>query len=1132
MKKSLFIFLFSVVSYILNAQTTDLSIVVEAQDLSGNPISQIGINQEFKYIVTILNGGNAVNNASFSQTLNTNLIILSAQSQNQTGGASSIDPINITGSIITGTIANMPSNASVALEVLVKAPLNLGGIASSATVSAPDTVTDTNTSNNQSVISIDVFDIPIDFTVDYTQTNPSLGTGISAWNEVVTYQVTITNNSTIEFPLESFSQKFNLESSILNGRPRIELESINCIGGTNGINCPSSLNVQDNSIQTISSISTILTVDQTINFPAGASLTFEINIRFLDPLCGIDIQQMSVSSFAQILIEHTNESSDSSNNVITPLLLAEACPEADLCVQTTQINPDASQDVAWGEQVTFQTTVCNSGPDATLMRFFLQNLTVGVDWDIISITCDFTTGPIDCSDFTLTDLDQYWQSNNFVLQPNTTIQVTTVVVFLESDDCTAEQEDNTLGHVRSGVNNLDSFILDPNINNNAESDFVLLPPLPVCEPEDYVDLSVTKTQIDPVLPIGNSPNNTTSWGAVTYEIVISNNSDQDATVAVQDYMPLGENTNTDASLISVNCVGTTGTATCFDVTNQNVGIVYDGLPQDGQPDVFWEILPEDNLILPAQSSITYEVIVDWFPGCDANFVRATNNVSIENLDGVLDNNESNNTASSIIYFAPCVDLVVQTYPEFTSVGVNNNFNWIVDITNSNTSSNAINIDFTDTLGAQFTINGTPTCNVVSGNATCISNFNVNGNTITGNISNMDPAANIQIIIPVTAPSYGGAFTNTAEAIPNGEDNEELTPETNISISNAQVIAPLVEKVFSPDQIMQGQTSTLLFTLQNLSGNPAQNNISFTDNLPTGLTIAGPIVWEDANNCTATFSGEIGDTAISVTDLTFPEGVGTCSFSVIVTSNTPGEYVNNSSNFSNLNNIDSSQASATLLVTEDTTNVDIEVLKTVNPEETAIGTEVIFTITATNIGTTEATNIKIIENLPEGYLFINALTSFGTYDESSSTWNIPNLTPNQSENLLLTVQVISAQNLLNVAALSNVNEVDRDLTNNEDFAEVLVNNCLQIPEGFSPNEDTLNDTFVIPCVEDYPINSLDIYNRYGTLIYHKDNYINQWDGKPNTGPLNQNKVLPVGTYFYTFKIEGISNVFTGYVYLNY
>lgn len=1132
MKKSLFFLLFSLSLFSLKAQTTDLSIVVEAQNLSGNPISQIGINQEFQYIVTIFNGGNTVNNASFSQTLNTNLTILSAQSENQTGGASAIDPVNITGNIITGTIVNMPSNSSVQLEVLVKAPLTLGGVASNATVSAPETVTDTDLSNNQSIISIDVFDIPIDFTVDYTQTNPSLGTGISAWNEVVTYQVTVTNNSTIAFPLESFSHMFNLNSSILYGRPRIELESINCIGGTNGLSCPNSLNVQDNSIQTVSSTSTILTLDQSIDFPVGASLTFEINIRFLDPLCSIELEQISVSSSAKILINHTNESFNNSNSIITPLLFAEACPEADLCVQTTQISPDTSQDIAWGEQVTFQTTVCNSGPDATLMRFFLQNLTVGVDWDIISITCDFTTGPVDCSDFTLTDLDQSWESNNFVLQPNTTIQVTTIVVFLESEDCAADEEDNTLGHVRSGVNNLDSFILDPNLSNNAESDFVLLPPLPVCEPEDYVDLSVTKTQIDPVLPIGNSPFNTTSWGAVTYEIVISNNSDEEATVTVQDYMPLGQNTNTDASLISVNCVGTTGTASCYDIINQNVDLLYDGLPQDGQPDVFWEILPEENLTLPAQSSITYEVVVDWFPGCDANFVSATNSVSIENVNSVLDDNEGNNTASSTIYFAPCVDLIVQTYPEFTTIGVNSDFNWIVDITNSNTSSSALNIDFTDTLGPQFTVNGTPTCTIISGNATCISSFNVTGNTITGNIPNMDAAANIQIVIPVTAPSFGGAFTNTAEAIPNANDNEELTPETNISISNVQVIAPTVEKAFSPDEITEGENTTLTFTIDNITSNPSQSSISFTDNLPAGLIIAGPIAWVNANGCTATFNGNVGETAISVTNLTFPNGVGTCSFSVEVTSNITGEYVNNNSNFYNLNNVDSSQASATLTVNEDTSDVDIEILKTVNLEETAIGTEVVFIITTTNIGTTEATNIEIIESLPEGFQFINATTSYGTYDENSFVWNIPNLSPNQSESLFLTVQVISSQNLVNIATLNSVNEVDRDLTNNEDFAEVFVNNCLQISEGFSPNGDTYNNTFVIPCVEDYPVNSLKIYNRYGTLVYQSENYMNQWDGTSNTGPLHQNKVLPVGTYYYALKIEGIKEVFTGYVYLNY
>ena len=83
----------------------------------------------------------------------------------------------------------------------------------------------------------------------------------------------------------------------------------------------------------------------------------------------------------------------------------------------------------------------------------------------------------------------------------------------------------------------------------------------------------------------------------------------------------------------------------------------------------------------------------------------------------------------------------------------------------------------------------------------------------------------------------------------------------------------------------------------------------------------------------------------------------CSFSVEVTSVIPGFYENNNSNFSDQNNIDSSLALATLTVIEDTSNVDIEILKTVIPEETAINSIVAYTIKATNIGSTTATNIQ-------------------------------------------------------------------------------------------------------------------------------------------------------------------------------
>ncbi|WP_397364049.1 gliding motility-associated C-terminal domain-containing protein [Olleya sp. R77988] len=1131
MKKSLCLLFLCFFFFISKAQTTDLSVVVEAQDLSGSPISQIGVYADFQYIITIFNSGNAVNNTTFIQNLNSNLTIQSYISQNASGGASAINPININSNVIDGTIASLPTNGSVQLKVVVKASLTPGGIATDVTVNPPTGTTDNDTSNNTSIISIDVVAVPIDFTVVYNQISPVSGSSITDWNQTITYQFTITNNSTVPYPLQSFKNSFSNSISTIYGVPIIQLNSINCIGATNGMSCVDMSGIGGVPIS-VSSSSDIFNYTTPIEFTAGGSLTFETEVNFFDPSCGTQLQQLEVSSLIKLTLipSYINQSSDDSNSIINPLPEGSLCLLADLCIDTIQTNPDPSQQVNWNQEVTFVSTICNMGPEDAYMRFFLQNLTVNVDWQIMSITCNGTTGNITCNDFTLTDQGQFWESSEFVLPSGTTITVTTVAIFLEPDDCTTLVEDNTLVHVRSGVNLLESAIIDPNIVNNNDSDFVLLPPLPLCEPDDLVQLSVTKTQINPVLPAGSNATNTIEWGEVTYQIVATNYSDIDSVTSLVEYLDV----TTPGALVSVTCVGTTGTVTCYDIINANIGILLDGVPDSGQPDVFWEITPEENWILPAQSSITYQVIIDWQPECSINAIRARNSVAINSESDPNEEDLSDNTDLVNTYFAPCIDILVQTYPEFTSVGVNDTFNWIIDITNSNVSSNATNIDFEDVLGPQFTISGTPTCTVVTGSATCMSGFNIDTstNTIIGTIANMEAASTIQITIPVTAPSFGGAFTNTAEAIANINDNNELTPETNVSISNVQVIAPRVEKTFTPTQIIVGQQSTLEFTVFNLAGNPEQSNISFTDNLPIGLTITSPITWVNANGCTATFTSTIGGTTVGVTDLTIPNGIDSCTFSVEVTSTTIGDYLNNSINFTDQNNIDSSQASAFLTVLEDTSNVDIEVLKTVTPTETSIGGIVTFTITATNVGTTEATIISILENLPIGYQFVSASTSSGTYDNTTFLWSVSNLLPNQSETLTITAQVISSNNLLNTASLNSVSEVDRDETNNEDSADVTVNDCLKIPSGFSPGNDSTNDTFIIPCIEDYPENNLKIYNRYGTLIYESNNYINNWNGMPNKGPLNQNKVLPVGTYYYVLSIKTIEKPFVGYLYLNY
>jgi gliding motility-associated-like protein len=91
---------------------------------------------------------------------------------------------------------------------------------------------------------------------------------------------------------------------------------------------------------------------------------------------------------------------------------------------------------------------------------------------------------------------------------------------------------------------------------------------------------------------------------------------------------------------------------------------------------------------------------------------------------------------------------------------------------------------------------------------------------------------------------------------------------------------------------------------------------------------------------------------------------------------------------------------------------------------------------------------------------------------------------------------------------------------------------EIPEGFSPNGDGINDVFVIKGLDDYPNNSITIYNRWGDEVYKAKPYTNQWNGELNIKSLNiGNDNLPSGVYFYIFDLGDGSKVIKGNIYLN-
>ena len=85
----------------------------------------------------------------------------------------------------------------------------------------------------------------------------------------------------------------------------------------------------------------------------------------------------------------------------------------------------------------------------------------------------------------------------------------------------------------------------------------------------------------------------------------------------------------------------------------------------------------------------------------------------------------------------------------------------------------------------------------------------------------------------------------------------------------------------------------------------------------------------------------------------------------------------------------------------------------------------------------------------------------------------------------------------------------------------------IPKGFSPNGDGINDFFVIQNVVGVPI-TLEIYNRWGNIVYKSKDYQNDWSGRCTEG-IYLGQDLPPGTYYYIVNYN--KNQFVGYLTLN-
>ncbi len=71
-------------------------------------------------------------------------------------------------------------------------------------------------------------------------------------------------------------------------------------------------------------------------------------------------------------------------------------------------------------------------------------------------------------------------------------------------------------------------------------------------------------------------------------------------------------------------------------------------------------------------------------------------------------------------------------------------------------------------------------------------------------------------------------------------------------------------------------------------------------------------------------------------------------------------------------------------------------------------------------------------------------------------------------------------------------------------------CIELTvfTAVSPNNDGVNDVFYIAKIEDFPENTLRVYNRWGSLVFETSEYENNWPGS-----WGDDTDLPDGTYYY-------------------
>ncbi|MEJ5053770.1 T9SS type B sorting domain-containing protein [Sphingobacterium sp. MYb382] len=422
------------------------------------------------------------------------------------------------------------------------------------------------------------------------------------------------------------------------------------------------------------------------------------------------------------------------------------------------------------------------------------------------------------------------------------------------------------------------------------------------------------------------------------------------------------------------------------------------------------------------SSIALIVKAKVLPSANVNAILI-NKVDVSVPDGVLDPNPDNNHSEETTKVIRTVDLAVTKTADKAISIAGDLISYVITVNNQGPS----HLNAGEVIGIKESLPEALT-QVTFSSPDGDYDFNKQEFTLAKDFLS---GTSIQLIVNAKvlgSAASGASLINKVDVtVPDGVTDPDPDNNHDEEITTVDRIVDLaVTKVADKATVVAGEFVTYTITVTNngLSHLLAGEAIGVKESLPTALT-------------QVTFTSPDGTFNAQTQKLTLAKNLENGAFvrlivkAKLLASTTVGSSIVNTVDVSVPDGVTdpdltNNHDEETILTDR---NTDLVVVKTVSNAKPVVGTETTFTIKVTNNGPSDATGVKVTDVLPNGYTYVNATATKGSYVAASGIWTVGDLVVGTSATLTIVVKVAPVGIYKNQATVTG-NEKDPDLTNNE------------------------------------------------------------------------------------------------------